>query len=84
MNVAIRNRRSPSRSGTSLSTAIANENGSTNAVSAHTAGGIVQRAAEGEAEVAVHAEVDRDRARTPEMHSDATTGKRLSRTGGSE
>ena len=38
--VAIRNRRSPSMSGTSFSTAIANENGSTNSVSAQTAPGI--------------------------------------------
>ena len=83
MNVAIRKRRSPSRSGTSLSTAIANENGSTNSVSAHTESGIASEPPKARLKCPYMPRLTAT-ARTPEMHSDATTGKRLSRTGGSE
>src|SRR4051794_26720829 len=64
-------------SGTSLRIAIANENGATNSVSAHTGPAMEP------AKCAYTARFTTTE-RTPEMHSDASAGKRFSRSGGTE
>ena len=84
MNVAIRKRRSPSASGTSLRIAIANENGITNSVSAHTGPGTDQPPSPSDC-VKCSAT---PRLTTSDAHGgDAQRGqrgKRLSRSGGTE
>src|SRR4051794_17336628 len=70
-------------SGTSLSTAIANENGSTNAVSAQTAGGTLPSPPNAYEKCDATPRLTTAE-RTPAMHSDAATGWRLSRSGGTE
>src|ERR1044071_3179961 len=70
-------------SGTSLSTAIANENGSTNAVSAHTDGATVSVPPNARVKCPYMPRLTTV-ARTPAMHGAAANGWRLRRTGGSE
>ena len=84
MKVAIRWRRSPSRSGTSLSTAIANANGITNSVRAHTGPGTDQLPSPSESVKCSATPRLTTTARTPVMLSEASSGKRLSRSGGVE
>jgi hypothetical protein len=70
-------------SGTSLSNAIAQENGATNAVSSHTPAGISMSPVNASEKCAATPRFTTS-ARTPLMQSAASAGQRLSRTGGTE
>ena len=84
MNVAIRKRRSPSASGTSLRIAIANENGTTNSVSAHTGSGTDQPPSPSDCVKCSATPRFTTSDRTAVMLSEASAGYRFSRSGGTE